>query len=151
MLPFLFSFVGTHYTFVSFRLFSICRFKEVTSSYPNKITVVSFTFKQRRFETLHAPALQWPSDHFSYIGVDPPVSTGFNLAQAAHGERENAALPFEQDPYGCHTPVLQVKRRERNPFARTPPYELSCPEMKALLHYCGPKPFPKSQLPWRNL
>ena len=133
------------------RLFSICRFKEVTGSYPNKITVVSFTFKQRRFEKLHAPALQWPSDHFSYIGVDPPVSTGFNLAQAKQGERENAALPFEHDPYGCHTPVLQEKRRERNPFARTPPYELSCPEMKALLHYCGPKPFPKWQLPWRNL
>lgn len=132
-------------------MFSICRFKEVTGSYPNKITVVSFSFKQHRFETLHAPALQWPSEHFSYIGVDPPASTGFNLVEAAQGERENAALPFEEDPYGCHSPILQEKRQARNPFARTPPYSLSCPEMKALLHYCGPKKLPKSQVPWKNL
>jgi hypothetical protein len=29
-------------------LFSICRFKEVTGMYPSEITVVSFSFKQRR-------------------------------------------------------------------------------------------------------
>lgn len=137
--------------FVLFRLFSICRFKEVTGSYPEKITVISFTFKQRRFETLHAPALQWPSTRFSYIGVDPPASTGFDLAASKEGELQNAAIPFQNDPYGCHSDVLQEKRRARNPFSRTPPYELTCPDMKALLHYCGPKPFPKTQVPWKNL
>ncbi len=106
----------------------------MTGSYPTKITVVSFTFKQRRFETLHTPALQWPSDRFHYIGVDPPASTGFDLDQAALGELENAAQFFESDPYGCHSPTLQEKRKSRNPFARTPPYELSCPDLKDLLH-----------------
>lgn len=129
----------------------MCRFREVTGSYPEKVTVVSFTFKQRRFETLHAPALGFPSTRFTYIGVDPPASTGFDLIASKQGELQNAALPFEQDPYGCHSPVLQEKRKARNPFSRTPPYELTCPEMKALLHYCGPKHFPKSKVPWNRL
>eukprot|EP00934_Nitzschia_sp_Nitz4_P001881 Nitzschia sp. Nitz4//scaffold8_size234185//232841//234078//NITZ4_001308-RA/size234185-augustus-gene-0.283-mRNA-1//-1//CDS//3329559959//1881//frame0 len=129
-------------------MFSICRFQEVTGRYPDKITVVSFTFKERRFKTLHAPALQWPSEKFSYVGVDPPASTGFNLQRSIVGERENAAAPFEQDPYGCHSEVLQKKRRERNPFHRTPPYTISCPDLSELLHYCGPDPFPVHKLPW---
>lgn len=132
-------------------LFSICRFREVTGRYPEKISVVSFSFKQRRFETLHAPALQFPKSRFEYIGVDPPAETGFDLASAKQGELQNAALPFEEDPYGCHSPVLQEKRKARNPFSRTPPYEITCPEMKALLHYCGPKLFPEAQVPWKHL
>ena len=132
-------------------MFSICRFREVTGRYPSKITVVSFTFKQKRFETMHAPALGWPASRFQYIGVDPPSSTGFDLQESTKGELENAARPFESDPYGCHSEVLQEKRRSRNPFSRTPPYELSNPQLKPLLHYCGPQLFPKSQLPWADL
>jgi hypothetical protein len=133
------------------RMFSICRFHEVTGAYPSKITVVSFTFKQRRFETIHAPALQWPAHRFVYMGVDPPPSTGFDLAESTKGELENAAKPFESDPYGCYSATLQAKRKSRNPFSRTPPYELSCPNMKELLHYCGPEIFPKDKLPWKDL
>ena len=129
-------------------LFSIARFREVTGDYPQKITVVSFTFKQRRFETLHAHALRWPPDRFSYIGVDPPASTGFDLQRATNGELENAAKPFEQDPYGCHSELLQQKRKDRNPFSRTAPYPLSAPEMKELLGYCGPQLFPEDRVPW---
>lgn len=129
-------------------MFSICRFREVTGNYPTKITVISFTFKEWRFENLHATALGWPLEKFNYIGVDPPSSTGFDLEASTRGEQENAAKPFEKDPYGCHTPVLQEKRKARNPFSRTPPYELTCPEMKSLLKYCGPKLFPKEELPW---
>lgn len=129
-------------------MFSICRFKEVTGSYPTKITVISFTFKQTRFQTLHAPALRWPAQQFKYIGVDPPASTGFDLDFATQGEQQNAAKPFEKDPYGCHTPILQEKRKSRNPFSRTPPYVLTCPEMKDLLTYCGPELYPPHQLPW---
>jgi hypothetical protein len=129
-------------------LFSICRFYEVTGSYPNKITMVSFTFKQRRFETLHIPALRWPANQFKYVGYDPPSSTGFDLAEATYGELENAAKPFEGDPYGCHSEVLKEKRRARNPFARTPPYDLSCPDMKELLQYCGPELIAGEKVPW---
>lgn len=129
-------------------MFSICRFKEVTGSYPQKITVVSFSFKRKRFEELHAPALRWPSTQFHYIGADPDESTGFDLAKSTEGERNNAARPFETDLYGCHTDVLRHKRDNRNPFSRTPPYELTCPEMKVLLNWCGPGRIPRSDVPW---
>lgn len=129
-------------------LFSICRFYEITGSYPRKITMISFTFKQTRFETMHSKAILWPSNKFRYIGVDPPASTGFDLESAAVGELQNAAKPFESDPYGCHTSLLQEKRRMRNPFNRTPPYELSCPDMKHLLKWCGPERIAKELVPW---
>lgn len=131
-------------------MFSIARFREVTGDYPKKITVVSFSFKRRRFETLHVPALRWPADRFVYVGVDPPASTGFDLQRSTEGESKNAAAPFEQDPYGCHSAVLQEKRKGRNPFKRTPPYGLSCPEMKDLLTFCGPELVPIDQTPWGN-
>lgn len=128
-------------------LFSICRFYEVTGSYPKHITMVSFSFKEYRFRSLHIPALRWPEKRFDYIGVDPDPSTGFDLSRSSEGELKNAAAPFESDPYGCSTPVLQQKRLDRNPFSRTPPYELSCPAMKDILHWCGPEIFQES-LPW---
>jgi hypothetical protein len=129
-------------------LFSICRFYEITGSYPQKITMVSYTFKKHRFETLHVPALHWPNQKFVYVGIDPPTSTGFDLVEATKGELENAAKPFENDPYGCHSPILQEKRNERNPFARTPPYELTCPDMVELMRYCGPEIIVKNKVPW---
>jgi len=127
-------------------LFSICRFHEVTGSYPDRVSMISFTFKQERFETLHAQALLLPE--FVFVGVDPPPSTGFDLKQSSEGERINSLLPFRIDPYGCHSEVLQRKRKERNPFSRTPPYELTCPEMKDLLKWCGPEIIEKSKVPW---
>lgn len=75
--------------------------------------MISFTFKQTRFETMHSKAIMWPSSKFRYIGVDPPASTGFDLESARAGESQNAAKPFEGDPYGCHTSLLQEKRRLR--------------------------------------
>lgn len=129
-------------------MFSICRFKEVTGIYPELITIVSFTFKERRFTTLHAPALAWPKEKLKYLGVDPPESTGFDVERSVEGEWKNAAAPFAHDPYGCHSDILLQKRKERNPFSRTAPYPLSCPDMRELLNYCGPELFPKSQVPW---
>jgi len=137
-----------HVLLLFHRLFSICRFREVTGNYPKKITVVSFTFKQHRFQEMHAAALRWPASQFEYIGVDPPASSGFDLEKSTRGEYENAAKPFETDPYGCHSEILQNKRKQRNPFSRTPPYALSCPDMKELLAYCGPELIPMSSVPW---
>lgn len=128
-------------------LFSIARFYEVTQRFPKKITVVSFTYKRNRFVTLHAPALRLP-DTLEFIGIDPPPSTGFDLVSATKGEMENAAQPFVDDPYGCHSKVLQDKRASRNPFARVPPYTLSCPPLKHLLDYCGPEIIDASLVPW---
>lgn len=129
-------------------LFSICRFREITLHYPEKITTISFSFKQNRFETLHAKALLWPEQNFEFIGINPDASTGFDIETATKGELENAAKPFETDLYGCHTSVLQEKRKSRNPFKRTPPYELSCPDMKDLLKWCGPGLISADKVPW---
>ena len=54
------------------------------------------------------------------------------------------------DLYGCDTPELANKRRLRNPFRRSTPYELACPELKDLLAWCGPGVF-RGALPWTLL
>jgi len=128
-------------------LYSMCRFKEITSSYPTKVTVISFSFKRQRFEGLHAPAMHIPAPFFNYIGVDPPASTGFDYQRAADGE-SNTVAQFETDPYGCYTEALKEKRKGRNPFFRTPWYDLTCPDMKKLMHWCGPDKFPKDEIQW---
>ena len=110
--------------------------------------MVSFSFKQTRFESMHAAALRWRKDKFVFIGVDPDASTGFDLEASSQGELENAAKPFETDPYGCHSQVLVEKRKSRDPFHRTAPYELTCPEMKEILSYCGPELIASDKLPW---
>ena len=133
------------------RLFSICRFKEVTGIYPRYISMISFTFKRKRFVEVHAPALQWPPGIFSFIGVDPPYSsTGFDLVAASEGELIHSLGPFQKDPYGCG-PALQKKRKERNPFYRTAPYPLSCPDLKPLLEWCGPDIIPLEMVPWNAI
>lgn len=54
-------------------LFSVARFHEVVSGpyrWPEKITVVGFEMKRRRFEELHRKAIRWPKSKFQYVGVD---------------------------------------------------------------------------------
>jgi len=99
---------------------------------------------------MHARAIHWPSEHFHYVGIDPEESTGFNLQEASKGELENAARPFKTDPYGCHSNALIQKRKQRNPLKRTPPYELSCPDLANLLNWCEQERIPKHMVPWIN-
>ena len=56
-------------------LFSIARFHEVTGSYPEHITVISFEMKRRRFEQLHTRALRWPEKRFTFVGIDEEGDT----------------------------------------------------------------------------
>lgn len=128
-------------------LFSFCRFKEVVGHYPQRVTVISFGFKKRRFAELHRSALRFPASRFSFVGIQPPPGSRFDLARAEQGELQNSLQLFESDPYGCHSQVLVEKRRARNPFQRTAPYLLSCPEIKDLLEWCGPGIF-RGNLPW---
>ena len=116
-------------------LFAICRFKEVTSHYPSKITVIGFDFKAHRFTSLHRHAIGFPSANFTYIGLKPP-SYHFNYQSAMKGE-EVAVKEFQKDMYGCKNRELVNKRKVRNPFARTIPYAMACSELKELLQWCG--------------
>lgn len=50
-------------------LFSICRFRQFTGSYPQKITIISYGFKERRFVALHGAALGIPAEMITFIGT----------------------------------------------------------------------------------
>eukprot|EP00435_Cladocopium_sp_Y103_P021892 s1188_g5.t1 len=67
-------------------LFSFCRFKEVVGHYPQRVTVISFGFKKRRFAELHRAALRFPPSRFSFVGIQPPPGSRFDLARAEQGE-----------------------------------------------------------------
>lgn len=142
-------------------LFGIARFREYTGKYPEKITVVGLDLKKERFENVHRAALRFPAAKFRYVGIDPPELHSVSKSnsnrdqvtenakddsqykkspryiQALLGERKNALEPFTKDPHGCKEPTLVEKRRMRNPFRRSHPYLLSCPEMFNLLTICS--------------
>ena len=128
-------------------LYSICRFREVAGTYPQRVTVIGFDFKLSRFRDLHRKAIGYPSLNFSYIGLRPEHPK-FDHTKAAVGEASVIAS-FEQDLYAC-SDALSDKKIVRNPFKRTVPYELACPEIRTLLHWCGPQLFDPSGLPWNN-
>ncbi|RIA93307.1 hypothetical protein C1645_690803 [Glomus cerebriforme] len=127
-------------------LFSICRFNEYTNNYPRNITVIGFQFKKKRFLELHRFALKFPLNRFNYIGIDPDNSSPLGRFV---NENVNSLGPFKQDLYGCHGKLLD-KKLTRNPYRRSHPYQISCPELSLLFNYC-----PKNQsqlypdiLPW---
>jgi hypothetical protein len=121
-------------------LFGICRFRECSANYPEGVAVVSWGFKQERFD-LHRRAIRFPEERFRFFGPNNPAE----LAEAVEGERRNGIEPFLRDPYGvCE---LSAKKRTRNPFNRQDPYRISCPELAALLEYGGRVPY-SGPLPW---
>jgi hypothetical protein len=122
-------------------LFGLCRFRALYGVYPDDVIVAGWEFKRARFE-LHRRAIGFPAERFAYVGVNNPP----DLAVALEGERRNASLPFEADPYGT-TGVLAEKRAARNPFQRTPPYATERPELASLLSHVGPQTF-CGDLPW---
>lgn len=133
-------------------IFSICRFKEVTGTYPSKIYVVGFDFKRQRYENLHRYAIGYPSQSFKYIGLKPENEL-FPFEDALNGEKE-AVENFKNDYYGCSNELFS-KIVKRNPFIVPIPYELTAPELRDLLHWCGPQLYTeahtstsKSVLPW---
>jgi len=130
-------------------LFSLCRFKEVTNHYPSRITVVGFDFKSYRFTELHRKAIHFPKENFTYVGLEP-LHRNFDHQQAKLGEHI-AVQEFIKDMYGCRDENLVVKKKKRNPFSRTTPYELACPELKPLLRWCNSAIFDSPEiLPWNN-
>jgi hypothetical protein len=53
---------------------------------------------------------------------------------------------FLKDPYGC-SGSLQAKKGRRDPFAVGSIHPSRCPDMAALLGYCGNETF-NGPLPW---
>jgi hypothetical protein len=121
-------------------LFSICRFREVVGRFPARVCVVGWGFKAARAD-FHRQTLRWPADRFVYAGCCEPDDIA--TARANEG---TVLAQYRDDPYGTG-PVLGPKRDGRNPFRRTAPYAVSCPEVAGLLAHQGPAPYPHA-LPW---
>lgn len=121
-------------------LFGICRFHEATGTYPRLIHVVSWQFKEARFN-LHRAALRFPAERFQFVGVNQPV----DLAGAQAGEAQ-AVAAFTADPYGS-SGVLARKRADRDPFRRRHAYDATCPDLEGLLGHPGTEPY-TGPLPW---
>jgi hypothetical protein len=113
-------------------IFSICRFRELTGRYPERLTILGLAFKEYRFQELHRRAIRWPKDRFDYVGFGAVV-------EIPDGERVNAIEPFSRDLYAC-SGLLRKKKLSRDPFRRFHGiygYTASCPEMSELLRFCS--------------
>ncbi|WVW78758.1 hypothetical protein I302_100719 [Kwoniella bestiolae CBS 10118] len=115
-------------------LFSIARFKEVTDRYPERITVVGYGMKERRFTNLHRSALAFPLQNFTYIGINDDLP---DLSKHYAGELKFGFKPFLNSPTGCHPP-LSTKKLLRNPYIKYHPYHTSNPELLELFEWCPP-------------
>lgn len=121
-------------------LFSLARFREYTGTYPGRMTVVSWAFKDERFK-LHVEACRFPCDRYTFVGVNNPD----DMASALRGEAKTIER-FCKDPYGTHDSLLE-KRRAREHSGRLISYVWSAPEMKGLLTHPGPELY-NGPLPW---
>lgn len=126
-------------------LFGLCRFYEVTGRYPKRVTVVSYTLKERRFKEVHRAALRFPEARFAFVGSPvPPAAVGADAGEA------RTVAAFVKDPYGCDPRgELAAKRARRDPFAVGPPHPSRCPAMAELLRFCGPGQF-AGAVPWEG-
>jgi hypothetical protein len=104
--------------------------------------VVSYDYKKFRFLNLHRAALRFPASQFSYRGSSSAPSSILDAQNAELLVEES----FQRDPYGCEGD-LHEKRVKRDPFMRTVPYPVGCPEISGLFSYCGME-FYSKRLPW---
>lgn len=115
-------------------LYSICRFKEITKKFPQKVTIVGYKFKETRFVKNHSEALNLSKRNIGleYIGIDPeptiyakdsPEYRKF-FTDLDKFEYNRAVLLFATDPLGIKEPLIG-KKRTRNPYNTVAPYAVS--------------------------
>ncbi|WPK23527.1 hypothetical protein PUMCH_000768 [Australozyma saopauloensis] len=118
-------------------LFSLCRFNDLTESYPQYISVVGFEFKRTRFVEHHlSEALGFPKERVFYIGNAPYPGKESDHTQyfedLDQAEKKHALDHFKKDFYGVRHP-LSTKKNGRNPFNSTHQYALSNPQLEVVL------------------
>jgi hypothetical protein len=97
--------------------FGMCRYRELRGHYPDAITLVSWKYKENRFN-FHRDSLRIPKKIFHYAGVADPI----DIQSALRGEEETLRL-FRKYKYGNGGELLN-KRMMRDPFNRKHPYRM---------------------------
>ncbi|EXJ67222.1 uncharacterized protein A1O5_09869 [Cladophialophora psammophila CBS 110553] len=82
----------------------------IRAPFPTKLTIVSHSFKRSRFLELHLPALRFPLESTTYIGINPPFSPA-KLKEIEEGDRLRGYGAWEKDFYG--TGVGLSRKREK--------------------------------------
>lgn len=107
-------------------LFLICRYNQITNSYPTNITVVGFEFKRERFVKYHlGEALDFPLDRVEYLGnapTPPEDKLEKYFEDLERAEFEHSLKHFKNDIYGVRSPLIE-KKISRNPFNLEHEYE----------------------------
>jgi len=125
-------------------LYVIALFKLKNGRWPEHLTMLGWKFKEERF-WLHAQAIQWPSNRFSYVGVNNPE--GKALKDAILSEARLVAR-VKDDPLMVG-PEFATKRALRNPFGRKHPYRGLDHALDDLFDFLERHAF-LSALPWAS-
>lgn len=125
-------------------LFSIARFTECVGTLPERLTVVSWGFKEERCR-YHSSCIHWPQSKYQFVGVGTPE----NLKQAEESEQRTLEQ-FRKDPagYGCGGGALGSKKNARDPYRRQHGYSTSCPDLAIILTWRGQTTLSESDIPW---
>ncbi|KAI1850562.1 hypothetical protein JX266_003844 [Neoarthrinium moseri] len=95
-------------------LFSLTKFWEDYSNWPQRVTIVSHAFKRERLVDCHCGAIGYPLDRVDFIGVDPPGMLDGSNEAAIKGVVQ-AVTEWKEDPHGTGV-SLAAKRSKRNPW-----------------------------------
>lgn len=119
-------------------LFLICRYYELHGKYPQRITVVGFEFKKKRFVDEHLKNALLFKGPVVYIGNMPFPKDADNerlrsyFVELNESEDRHALRHFKKDWYGLKLP-LSDKKMKRNPFNRFHGYNTSNPPLSEFL------------------
>lgn len=127
-------------------LFGICKFQQVAGKYPHTITVVSWAFKQARFDW-HRQVIRFPSNRFRFEPFNDPI----DITGAKNGEAR-AFSDWAASWYG-ETGRLKKLRKARTDPDWVNPYT-TCPDLTDFFNFIRKPenervPYP-NRLPWEN-
>jgi len=123
-------------------LFSIALFRREARTWPAKITVVGWRFKEKRYQ-LHRQALKWPESRFAYVGVNDPA--GEELKKALAGEK--AKTDSVSRDLLLSGPEWRSQRETRDPFQRRHPYRGIDSNLDSLFDYLEAEAY-RGTIPW---
>jgi dihydrofolate synthase len=95
-------------------LFSLIQFWQTYRAWPQRLTIVSHSFKRERLVDCHCGAIRFPLSRVDFVGIDPPGMRDGSNEVAIKGVVE-AVTQWKDDPHGKGE-LLAGKRHRRNPW-----------------------------------